>query len=546
MIPNVTRGGKTHGVLLYLVGNGKREEHHDPRLVAGSPEAIRMAEGKLLERSDAIALARFLDEPREAFGTRVTVSERDKDSGRVIGTRDAHVWHCSLSLHPQEPELAPERWAEICEAFIKQMGFAGESAKAQCRWVAIRHGRSTGGSDHAHLVVTLVAEDGGKASVHNDRPRAQKACRELEQRFGLRRLEARTRQAGSRGLKHGELAADRRRGRQLGDRGEHAERSSRQTLERIVRACAASSRDESEFIGRLRDEGIRYRPRYKEGGTDVVAGYSVRLPGADQGSRRSVWYGGGRLARDLTLPALRRTWGQSADAKLKAVGDWKAETPARPRRAAERQAELEQRALIWHRCTMELERVRQQLRATGGDAAAIAHAAREGAGVLAAWSLALEGEQPGPLARAARQLARSAELPAHTPAPTKKFSRASGLALFMLAAGKPDTPVGWAIVAREIALLASELGRVHRARGELDRAQQIETELGAELARIEAVLERDQPQAGEDLDAEAQAARRAGDPLPPPARAPDYPGPLDVDEVKRLTDPFRRRRGKGR
>ena len=158
---------------------------------------------------------------------------------------------------------------------------------------------------------------------------------------------------------------------------------------------------------------------------------------------------------------------------------------------------------------MELERVRQQLRAAGNDPAAIAHAAREGAGVLAAWSLALEGEQPGALARAARQLARSAELPAHTPAPPKPLSRASGLALFMLAAGKPDSAVGWTIVAREIALLATELGRVHRARGELDRAQQIETELGAELAQIEAALDRERPHTGEDLDAEAQAAKRA-------------------------------------
>ena len=242
MIPNITRGGKTHGVLIYLVGKGKREEHEDPHLVAGSPEAIRMGEGRLLERSGAIALARFLDEPREQFGTRVTTAERDKN-GRVIGTRGAHVWHCSLSLHPQEPELADERWTEICEQFIVQMRFAGETAKAQCRWLAIRHGRSAGGSDHAHIVVTLVAEDGSKASVHNDRPRAQKACRELEQRFGLRRLEARAREAGSRGLKHGELAADRRRGRQLGERGEHPERSSRQTLERIVRACASASRE---------------------------------------------------------------------------------------------------------------------------------------------------------------------------------------------------------------------------------------------------------------------------------------------------------------
>jgi hypothetical protein len=32
----------------------------------------------------------------------------------------------------------------------------------------------------------------------------------------------------------------------------------------------------------------------------------------------------------------------------------------------------------------------------------------------------------------------------------------------MLAAGTPDSAVGWLIVSREIALLAAELGRVHR------------------------------------------------------------------------------------
>ena len=543
MIPNVTRGGKTHGVLMYLVGKGKREEHHDPRLVAGSPEAVRMGEGKLLARPDAIALARFLDEPRESFGTKVTIAERDKD-GRLIGARDAHVWHCSLSLHPQEPELADERWAEMCEQFIEQMGFAGETANVQCRWVAIRHGRSAGGSDHAHLVVTLVAEDGSKASVHNDRPRAQKACRELEQRFGLRHLEARTREVGSRGIKHGELAADRRRGRGVGERGEHSEHSSRQTLERIVRACATASRNESEFVTRLR-ERVDARARYKEGGRDQVTGYSVRLTGREHGPQQSVWYGGGRLARDLTLPALRRGWGQDEQARRDAVAEWTSSTAAKPPSTAERQAELEQRGLMWHRCTTEIERVRQQLRAAGTEPAAIAHAAREGAGVLAAWSLTLEGEQPGPLARAARELARSAELPAHTPRPHKTLSRASGLALFMLAAGKPDRPVGWTIVSRELALLATELARVHRARGELDRAQQIESELGAELAQIEAALERERRHIGEDLDAEAQAAKRVREALPPPARDPGGQGAGEAEEVKRLINPLRgRRRGR--
>ena len=548
MIPNVTRGAKTAGVLRYLVGKGKREEHEHPHLVAGSPEAVGMAGGRELTGRDAGDLARFLDEPREQFGTRVTVAERDQQ-GRVIGTRDAHVWHCSLALRPDEPDLSDERWGEICEQFVAEMGFAGEQAAAQCRWVAIRHGRSTGGSDHAHLVVTLVAEDGSKARVHNDRPRAQRACRELEQRFGLRALEARTRGAGSRALKHGEIAADRRRGRGVGERGEHAERSSRQRLERVVRACAGASRNESEFIARLREHGLHVRPRYAEGGTKNVVGYSVRLAVGEHDRGRVVWYGGGRLARDLTLPALRRSWGQDQGEETRAVEAWGSKNGAPRRSAAERRAELEERGLLWHRCTSEIERVRLQLRAAGSDPAACAHAAREGAAVLAAWSIDLEGEQPGPLARASRQLARSSELPAYTPVPRRPLSRASGLALFMLAAGRPDSAVGWLLVCRELGLLAGEIGRVHRARGELDRAREIETDLHGELEEIRARIEgaRPEPAAGE-LDPEPEAAKRARGPLGPATRqAPERPAEVDdVDAVKRLIDPTRRRRPRQR
>lgn len=152
---------------------------------------------------------------------------------------------------------------------------------------------------------------------------------------------------------------------------------------------------------------------------------------------------------------------------------------------------------------------------------------------------------PAPSRAPARQLARFAELPAYTPTPPKQLSRASGLALFMLAAGKPDSPVGWTIVAREIALLASELGRVHRARGELERARQLEAELGGELAQIEAALERDRSHTGEVLDAEAQAARRAREPLPPPARNPGRQGAGEAEDVKRQINPLRRRKPRG-
>jgi hypothetical protein len=140
------------------------------------------------------------------------------------------------------------------------------------------------------------------------------------------------------------------------------------------------------------------------------------------------------------------------------------------RSAGERRAEFEERGLMWHRCTMEIERVRLQLRAAGTDPAGIAPAAQAGAAILSAWSVAVEGDHPAAISGAARQLARSAELREHTPSTPRGSSRASGLAMFLLVAGEPASQMGWLLVARQVALLAREVGRVHAARGELERA----------------------------------------------------------------------------
>ena len=133
-----------------------------------------------------------------------------------------------------------------------------------------------------------------------------------------------------------------------------------------------------------------------------------------------VWYGGGRLAKDLTLPALRRSWGQDGEGAKSALAEWNAWTAAAPRSQAEQRAELEERGVMWHRACSDIERIRTQLRAAGADAAACAHAAREGAGVLSAWSLALEGERPGALA------GRPASLPARPSCPPTRSSGRAG------------------------------------------------------------------------------------------------------------------------
>ena len=405
MIPNITRGGNITGVLSYLLGKGRREEHQSPHLVGGSVSAIATHGERLLAPRDAGELGRFLDAPRLASGERVLIPKRDQ-TGRLDGSREGHVWHCSLSLHPDEPELGQERWRELCEAFVARMGFDGGERGSSCRWVAVHHGRSAGGSDHVHVVVQLVREDGLAADVFRDRIRAQEACRALEQQFGLRQVEARERGAGERGLKAGELAADRRRGLPVGGSEEHPERGSRRTLERVVRACGAAARDEPEFVARLQAEGLLTRPRYAPQSTSDVVGYSVALRPTMKGEG-PVWYGGGRLSRELTLPRLRENWPE-ADSEAVAAG-WRtrASSAPGPRRARTQRPVSRE---LQERCAGELAALRERLsEIPADDTATWAHAAREAAGVFAAWSLRTE-PTPGPLAETSRVLARSAQL----------------------------------------------------------------------------------------------------------------------------------------
>jgi len=113
--------------------------------------------------------------------------------------------------------------------------------------------------------------------------------------------------------------------------------------------------------------------------------------------------------------------------------------------------------------------------------------------------------------------------------------------------GRPDSQVGWLIVCRELGLLAGKIGRVHRARGELDRAREIETDLHAELEGIRSRIDPGRPESVE-LDAEAEGVKRSREPLGPATRqVPERPVDVDdIDAVRRLIEPASRRRPRQR
>ena len=326
MIPNVTRGGKTHGVLLYLVGKGKREEHENPHVVAGSPEAVRMAESsEPLERSDADRAGAV---PRRAArGVRHPGHDRRTRQEHGASHRQPGCARVAL-LALSAPPGARARGGAV-GGDRRGLRRADGVRRRGDRQGAVPVGRDP----PRPLRRRLRPRPPGRHARGRGRQQGLSAQRPAARPEGMpgarAALRAPTpRSPNPRGRKPGAQA--RRAGRRppAGPSSSASEASTpngraRQTLERIVRACATASRNESEFIQRLRDEGIKCRVRFREGGTDVVVGYSVRLSGPADGPRKTVWYGGGRLARDLTLPALRLGWGQTEEAQQGAVDEWK-------------------------------------------------------------------------------------------------------------------------------------------------------------------------------------------------------------------------------
>ncbi|MCW2901448.1 MAG: hypothetical protein JWO67_3713 [Streptosporangiaceae bacterium] len=83
---------------------------------------------------------------------------------------------------------------------------------------------------------------------------------------------------------------------------------SRVALRRHGTTAAAEACGESRFFARLEAEGVLVRRRLSQQDPAEAAGYAVALPADRNPSGEPIWYSGGKLATDLTLPKLRRRW----------------------------------------------------------------------------------------------------------------------------------------------------------------------------------------------------------------------------------------------
>jgi len=274
------RGEHVEPLLYYLFGPGRHEEHTDPHIIAGwrhpaSLEPALRADGK----RDFAKLTGLLKQPQAALGER---------------GYPRPVWHCAIRAAPDDRMLSDDQWAAIAHEVMHRTGLSPYGQEDQAvRWIAVRHG-----DDHIHLVAMLARQDGGKPSLSWERYKVRAACLAAEKRYGLRSTAPADRTAARRPTRaENEKAA--RRG---------LEEAPRVTLRRQATTAASAANNEQEFFARLDQAGILVRKRLSVTRPDQITGYAVAFPGDTAKNGGPVWYGGGKLAPDLSWPKLRQRW----------------------------------------------------------------------------------------------------------------------------------------------------------------------------------------------------------------------------------------------
>lgn len=445
MMPNISRGDSMSGLMVYLAGPGRHNEHTEPHLVAGDSSVLAWYDDTVLDRQAAVDIAKVLDQPRRFYDVEVP---------------QGSVWHCSLSIKAEDGPLTDAQWQSIAQDFMDEMGFTETSGKAPARWVAVRHGLSAAGNDHVHIAASWVREDATKMFIRNDWARSQQVVADLERKHGLVQLESRTQGAGVRGFARADAEISKREGRPEPKRVE---------LARTVLACATASVDEGEFVRRARQHGLLVRPRFVAGTQDVVAGYSVAVkPPAGE---KPVWFGGGQLGKDLSLPRLRQGWTNTPESATAAVGEWQAAWRGRGAVTPGREMQQIDTSVLRTRAD-EIGQLRNQLRAVpAGDRAAWSTVARQTSAVFAAWSARTE-QVPGPLAETARLLARYGSGKVAPQTPHRPVLGA--MTMTLLQGGVGSDAMATALMLRQLTNMMKSIHDAQLARGEAVSAADVE------------------------------------------------------------------------
>ena len=444
MIGRVYRGGHVGGLVRYLYGPGRANEHESPHLVAAW-DAQSAGDLAALEPGGLVVM------PLGQADYRRLVAELMMPLSYADHPVKDPVWHCPLRTAPGDRRLSDEEWGEVARDLMDRTGIAPRGDDGACRWVAVRHDE-----DSVHVVAVLARQDGGHARVSFDYLRVREVCRVAEEKYEL----VETAPADSTAARHTTRAEQERAtrdGRAVPDRD---------WLREQVAHAATASRTAPEFVDRLRAGGIALTQRRDRQG--VVVGYSVGRRGAD--GKAAVMFGGGSLARDLSLPRLEARWA--------AAGGGAGHPGPVVVEGAEREA-------VWTQAARAASRAAELVRsdpAQGGDAASAA------AEILGAASRLIEGEGGGPLSAAARDYDRAArERYRAAPAPSQAGSVLRAAAL-VLARTNPRRPgraeaVRVAVLVTQMARLSASIRDLRAAQGRLAQAKAATTHHHRALAR---------------------------------------------------------------
>jgi Relaxase/Mobilisation nuclease domain len=419
------RGKRVGGLVRYLYATGpaqqdrrgQRNPHLNPRIIAGfdEPADLEPAVGET-GRRDFRPLVSLLEQPLVAAD---------------VDAEKKPVYHLVVAARkdPKTGELADrylsdEQWRDIAETYMDRLGLAPRGADLAVRWIAVRHA-----DDHVHIVAMLARQDGRRVWPRNDFWRAGEASREVEAKYGLSVTAASDRTAAKR-ASYAETQKAVRRGQ-----GEPV----RYTLRRSVRTAAAGASSLGEFFELLRDDGLLVRERRSERNPGQITGYAVALPESVDPGGKPIYFGGGKLAADLTLPKLRRRWDiaspqdaadgggvdgnggrhgpDRAGATTDSANARRGERPGSDRHRLTQQ----ERSRIWEQATAAAARATDQvLTAADSDPRAAADAAWAAADFLAAAARVVEGRRGGPLMAASGEYERAArELWGRIPEPSQ-------------------------------------------------------------------------------------------------------------------------------
>jgi hypothetical protein len=397
---------------------------------------------------------------------------------------------------PEDRMLSDDEWAAIAHEVMHRTGLSpyGQEDEA-VRWIAVWHG-----DDHIHLVAMLARQDGGKPGLSWERYKVRAACIAAEQRYGLRSTAPAARPAARRPTRAENEKATRR----------GLDEAPRITLRRQVATTAASADSEQEFFTRLGQAGILVRKRFSARNPGQVTGYSVALPGDTTKDGGPVWYGGGKLAPDLTWPKLRQRW--------------------TPPRSAPGAGELtaEERNAIWDHATRVAADAAAQIRTLAWtDPAAAADAAWATSDTLHVAAAMLGSRILRQAADAYDRAARSpyGRIPPPTPAGNQLRRAARLLSAFAYLTGDRSlTPI----------VLITKLAALAEAVAELRDAQRHAAQAAAARAAAERLhaATRPAPAPPRSAPRASTAAQLAALSFPPttPGRRPPAPGQPRPDQ----------------